>query len=64
MKKKWILISSIIQLLIGLLTIIAFIILYINGEDMTRWIVTLILAIAFMAIGIINILDYKNNNDL
>ena len=64
MKNKWILISSIIQLLIGLLTIGAFIILYINGEDMTRWIVTLILAIAFMAIGIINILDYKNNNDL
>ena len=59
MKSKWNLISSIIQLLVGTLAIIAFIIIAISGENMTRWIVTLILAIAFVACGIIGIIDYK-----
>ena len=59
MKNKWQLISSIIQLIVGLLSIIAFIILAINGEIITRWIITLLLAIAFVIIGIIGIIDYK-----
>ena len=59
MKNKWKLISSIIQLIVGLLSIIAFIILAINGEIMTKWIITLLLAIAFVILGIIGIIDYK-----
>lgn len=60
MKNKWNLISSIVQLLFGLLAIISFIILAINGEIMTKWIITLLLAIAFIIIGIIGIIDYKS----
>ena len=60
MKSKWSLISSIIQLVFGLLAIIAFIILTINGEVMNKWIITLLLAIAFVFIGIIGIIDYKS----
>ena len=59
MKSKWNLISSIIQLVIGILAIIAFIIIAISGEVMTKWIITLLLAIAFVIIGIIGIRDYK-----
>ena len=59
MKSKWDLISSIIQLVFGALAIITFIILAINGEIMTKWIITLLLAIAFVVIGIIGIIDYK-----
>ena len=59
MKSKWNLISSIIQLVVGILAIIAFIILYVTGENMTRWIVTLILALAYVVLGIIGIIDYK-----
>ena len=59
MKSKWNLISSIIQLLVGILAIIVFIIIAVSGENMTRWIVTLILAIAFVVLGIIGIIDYK-----
>ena len=44
MKSKWYLISSIFQALIGLIAIIFFIILAVNGEVMTKWIITLFLA--------------------
>ena len=60
MKSKWNLISSIVQLVFGLLAIISFILLAINGEIMTKWIITLLLAIAFVIIGIIGIIDYKS----
>jgi len=62
MKNKWKLISSMIQLVVGLLAIITFIILAINGEIMTRWIITLLLAIAFVILGVIGIIDYKKQN--
>lgn len=60
MKNKWNLISSIVQLVFGMLAIIAFIILAVNGELVVRWIITLLLAIAFVIIGIIGIIDYKS----
>ena len=59
MKSKWNLISSIIQLVDGILAIMAFIIIAVSGENMIKWIVTLILAIAFVVLGIIGIIDYK-----
>ena len=62
MKGKWNLISSIVQLVFGLLAIIAFIILTINDEIMTKWVITLLLAIAFVIIGIIGIIYYKSQN--
>lgn len=59
MKSKWKLISSIIQIVVGILAIVAYVMLGLNGESMTRWIVTLILSIAFVVLGIIGIIDYK-----
>lgn len=61
MKNKLSLISSIIQLVFGLFAVIAFIIISINGEFEARWTVSLILAVAFIIIGIIGIIDFKNN---
>ena len=58
MKSKWYLISSIFQALVGLVAIFFFIILAINGEVMTRWIITLLLAVGYVVIGIIGIIDY------
>ena len=57
MKDKWYLISSIFQVLVGLIAIIFFIILFINGEAMTRWIITLFLAVAYVVIGTIGIIN-------
>ncbi|MBO5009220.1 MAG: hypothetical protein J6D20_00750 [Clostridia bacterium] len=60
MKSKWQLFSSVFQLVVGVMAIAAFVILGLGGEDMTRWIITLLLAIAFAVMGIIGILDYKS----
>ena len=60
MKSKLSLISSIVKLVFGILAIIVLIILLINGEDMSKWIITLLLAVTFVIIGIIGIVDYKS----
>jgi uncharacterized membrane protein HdeD (DUF308 family) len=60
MKNKWGLVSAIIQLVIGTLVILSFFVLWASGEDMTRWIVTLILSIAFVVLGVIGIIDYTS----
>lgn len=60
MKSRWNLFASIFQLVIGFLAIVAFVVLAVNGESMGRWIVTLMLAIAFVVLGVIGILHYKN----
>ena len=64
MKNAWKLIASIVQLVVGIAAIISHIIIAINGEAMLKWTVTLILAIGFVIIGIIGIVDWiraKNN---
>ena len=48
MKSKWYLIASVIQLVIGALAILFFIVLATDGENMTKWIVTLILVIVYI----------------
>lgn len=59
MKSKWKLFASIFQLVIGILAIASFVIIASSGENVTRWIVTLILSIAFVVLGIVGIIDYK-----
>lgn len=62
MKTKYSLIASVFQLIVGIAAIISFIILAVSGENMTRWIVTLILSIGFVILGIIGIIDYKTQD--
>ena len=61
MKSKWQLFASIFQLIVGLVAIISFAILALGGENMAKWVVTLILSVAFVVLGIIGIIDYKSN---
>lgn len=61
MKSKWQLFASIFQLIVGLAAIASFVILEFGGENMAKWIVTLILSITFVVLGIIGIIDYKSN---
>ena len=63
MKSKWNLISSIVQLVIGILAIVAFVVLSVSGESMIKWIITLLLAIAFVIVGAIGIIDYKKQKN-
>ena len=61
MKSKWQLFASIFQLIIGIVAIISFVILGFSGENMVKWIITLILAIVYVVLGILGIVDYKTN---
>lgn len=60
--KQWSLFSSIFQIIIGIATMIAYFIIAASGEPLGRWTVTLILAILFVIIGIINLADWKKAN--
>ena len=59
-KRGWRLFVSIFQLSVGVMAILAFIMLGSCGENVTRWIGTLILAALFAVLGIIGIVDYKS----
>lgn len=59
---KWYLFSSIFQVIIGIIAIIAYIVIATVGEPIGKWTVTLILAIAFVIIGVIGIVEWKKAN--
>jgi len=61
MKSKFSLFASIIQLVVGILAIVSFFVLGINGEIIAKWIITLILAILFVIIGITGIINYTSD---
>ena len=58
MKSKKQLFLSVFQLVVGAAATAAFIILDLGGESVTRWTITLVLAIAYMVMGIWGIADY------
>lgn len=61
MKSKRNLIVWIFQLVIGMLAIVAFTVVGLGGENMVKWIITLILSVAYVVLGVIGIIDYKSN---
>ena len=59
--KKWNLFSAIFQIAIGVAAIICYVIIAASGEALGKWTVTLILAITFVVIGVINAVDYAKS---
>lgn len=59
-KSVWFLIASIVQLVIGILAVVSFLILAIGGEAVIKWIPALLLAIALIVIAIFNIAEYRS----
>ena len=63
--KKWNLFAAIFQIIVGIAAIIAYIIVAASGEPLGKWTITLILAIAFVVMGVIGLIDFlklsKNN---
>lgn len=49
------------QLVVGVAAIASFAVLGFGGENMAKWIGTLILSVAFVVLGIIGIVDYQSN---
>ena len=56
--KKWNLFAAIFQIIVGIAAIIAYIFVAASGEPLGKWNITLILAITFVVMGIINIITY------
>ena len=56
--KKWNLFAAIFQIAVGVAAILAYIFVAASGEPLGKWTVTLILAIAFVGMGVINAIDY------
>ena len=56
--RRWPLVAAIMQLCIGIAAVAAYIVIAIGDEPLGKWTVTLILAIAFIALGVIGITDW------
>ena len=63
--KKRNLFAAIFQIVVGIAAIIAYIFVAASGEPLGKWTITLILAIAFVVMGVIDLIDFlklsKNN---
>ena len=62
--KKWNLFASIFQIVVGIAAIVAYIVVAASGEPLGKWTITLILAIAFVVMGVINAIDYVKSNKM
>ena len=58
---KWRLFSSVFQIVVGVAAIIANVVIAVSGEALGKWTITLILAIAFLIMGVIGIVDWKKS---
>ena len=58
---KWRLLSSVFQIVVGIAAIIAYVVIAVSGEVLGKWTVTLLLAIAFVVIGVIGIIDWNKS---
>ena len=57
--KKRNLFAAVFQIVVGIAAVIAYIVIAISGELRGRWTVTLLLAVAFVVIGVIGVVDWK-----
>ena len=60
--KKWNLFASIFQITVGTAAIIAYVLIAASGEALGKWTVTLLLAIAFVIMGMIGVIDVIKSN--
>ncbi|MDI9540321.1 MAG: hypothetical protein QM204_02445 [Bacillota bacterium] len=59
--KKWPLFTSVLQLVVGIAAIIAYVYLVSVGESTGKWTITLFLAVGYVVLGIIGIIDYNKS---
>ena len=61
---KWRLLSSVFQIVVGIAAIIAYVVIAVSGEPLGRWTITLLLAIAFVVIGVIGLVDWNKSKNI
>ena len=60
----WNLFAAIFQIVVGIAAIVAYVIIAASGEVLGKWTVTLLLAIAFVVIGVIGIIDWNKSKNI
>lgn len=60
--KKWNFFASIFQIVVGVSAIIAYTVIVDSGDSTSKWTITLLLAIAFVVIGVIGMIDFFRSN--
>ena len=60
--KKWSLFAAIFQIVFGIAAIVAYVVVAASGEPLGKWTITLMLAIAFVVMGVIGAIDYVKSN--
>ena len=60
----WNLFAAIFQIVVGIAAIVAYVIIAASGEALGKWTVTLLLAIAFVVIGVIGIIDWNKSKKI
>ena len=60
--KKWNFFAAIFQIVVGIAAIVAYIVVAASEEPLGKWTITLILAIAFVVMGVINAIGYLKSN--
>ena len=60
--KKWNIFAAIFQIVVGIAAIVAYTVVAASGEPLGKWTITLILAIAFVVMGVINAIGYLKSN--
>jgi len=61
--KKWNLFAAIFQIVVGIAAILAYIVIATAGESLGVWTITLILAVAFAVMGILNFVSYVRSKE-
>ena len=56
--------AAIFQIVVGIAAIVAYVIIAASGEALGKWTVTLLLAIAFVVIGVIGIIDWNKSKNI
>lgn len=60
----WNLFAAIFQIVVGIAAIVAYVIIAASGEALGKLTVTLLLAIAFVVIGVIGIIDWNKSKNI
>ena len=55
--------AAIFQIVVGIAAIVAYAVIAVSGEPLGRWTITLLLAIAFVIIGVIGFVEWKKNEN-
>lgn len=59
MRNKWPLFGAIFDIIVGVAGILSFIIIYVSGDSVKKWLPSLVLSIIFLIIGVCEFIHWR-----